>query len=185
MKKTIIAIMLVVFMACNSSSPEQAPTEIKEATADAAAPAMPKVLPDAETQVIKDGVKAYADGNLDAFLAQMDDNVKIYYPGPGDSLVGKEAIKAFFKTRADSVVSAEAMNPTYLAVDVPAGRSAQEGKWLMAWYTWNIKYKNGKTAVFPIQVTQHLNAAGKIDMGIWYYDMARAFANPPKPVTSK
>lgn len=137
---------------------------------------MPKVLPDAETQSLKDGVKAYADGNLDAFLSGMDPNIKIYYPGPGDSLVGHDAVKAFFKTRLDSVASAEALNPTYLGVDVPAGGTVAPGKWLMAWYTWNIKYKNGKTTAFPIQVTQHVNAAGKADLAIWYYDAARSLA---------
>ena len=180
MKRTIIAGALIVLVSCNSSAPEQAKTEIKDAAVESSSPPMAKVLPESETQIIRDGIKAYSDGNLESFLAVMDDNVKIYYPGPGDSLVGKDAIKAFFKNRTDSVVTAEAINPTYLAVDVPPGMTAGPGKWVMAWYIWNIKYKNGKTARFPIQVTEHVNEAGKIDLGIWYYDMARAYANKPK-----
>lgn len=180
MRHALIAISLFLTMACNNKATEPAKEETKPAVSEAPASNAVTVLSQAETQLLQDGVKAYADGNLDAFLAQMTDDVKIYYPGPGDSLVGKDAIKAFFKTRQDSVVSAAALNPVYLGVNVPPGNAAGPGKWLMAWYTWEIKYKNGKTARFPIQVTEHLNDQGKIDLGIWYYDMARAYANPPK-----
>jgi hypothetical protein len=37
-----------------------------------------------------------------------------------------------------------------------------------------------KTALFNIQATHHINAAGKVDIGIWYYDVARAQGNAPK-----
>ena len=174
MKRALIVMAACSLFACNTASTDSAKTEMKEMPADASG-VKSKVLPDSESQPMRDVIKAYADGNLDAFLAPMDDNVKIYYPGPGDSLVGKDAVKAFFKTRQDSVVSAAMEAPVFLAVDAQDGnQNVAPGKWLMAWYRWNIKYKNGKTAIFPIQVTQHVNAAGKFDMGVWYYDIARA-----------
>lgn len=178
MKKVLVVFSTLAMFACNPAT-DAAKTEVQAETSVPAASGVASViLPAAECKPLQDAIQAYADGNLDAFLAGMDDNVKIYYPGPGDSLVGKQALTQFFKTRQDSVVSAEALNPVYMAMDnKEVNNGAAPGKWLMAWYQWKIKYKNGKTAQFPLQITQHMNAAGKVDMGIWYYDMAKAFGN--------
>lgn len=177
MKKILFVFSTLFMFACNSASTDQAKTEVQpEAASPAASTVASVILPASEYKPMQDAIQAYADGNLDAFLAGMDDNVKIYYPGPGDSLVGKQAVTQFFKTRLDSVVSAAAVRPVFMAMDNrEVNNGAAPGKWIMAWYTWNIKYKNGKTAVFPIQITQHMNAAGKVDMGIWYYDVAKAY----------
>ena len=177
MKKTLIALAALCLFACNSST-EPAKTEMS--TIPDSAGVKSKILPDTENQSTRDIIKAYEDGNLEAFLAPMADSVKIYYPGPGDSLVGKDALKQFFKLRQDSVVSAKMEAPVFLAVDSQDNIAVAPGKWLMSWYLWNIKYKNGKTALFNIQATHHINAAGKVDIGIWYYDVARAQGNAPK-----
>ena len=175
MKRTLIVLAAFGLFACTNAQKDEAKTEMKDVPTDVSG-VKSKVLPDAENQLMRDGIKAYADGNVDAFLATMSDSVKIYYPGPGDSLVGKDAIRKFFKNRQDSVSSASMEAPVFLAVDAqdPA-QNVMPGKWLMAWYRWNIKYKNGKSVNFPIQVTQHVNDAGKVDFGVWYYDVARAY----------
>ncbi|HLO80064.1 MAG TPA: hypothetical protein VK166_03850, partial [Chitinophagaceae bacterium] len=106
-----------------------------------------------------------------AWLSTYADNAKVYYPGTGDSLVGKQGLEAFFKTRTDSVASATFTNATYLAVDKQDSTGyAANGKWLMAWGMFTIKYKNGKTAYLPIHLVHHMDSSGKTDIAAWYYD---------------
>jgi hypothetical protein len=169
MKRTLFVLAIGALFACNAGPGEETKTEAAPAT-DAAATTS-SLLPAADLKTIQDGIQAFCDGDQAAWMATYADNAKIYYPGTGDSLVGKPGLEAFFKTRTDSVVSATFTNATYLAVDKQDGSGyAANGKWLMAWGVFTIKYKNGKTAYMPIHLAHHMDASGKTDMAAWYYD---------------
>jgi hypothetical protein len=120
-------------------------------------------------------MEAFAAGDVNGFMADWDDNVKIYYPGPGDSLIGKKSALDFFSDRRSKYESVQIVNPTYLGVENndPASIVAQ-GTWLMSWHTFVYKMKgNGKTVVLPIHTVQHKNSAGKMDIIAMYYDLHR------------
>jgi ketosteroid isomerase-like protein len=176
--KALIALAMFSLAACNSS------TETKTEAVDSSAVAVTAtdadavkslVLPQSTSDPVRKSYEAFASGDLNTFAADWDDNVKVYYPGPGDSLVGKKAALDFFTARRSKYESVQIVNPTYLAVqnNEPNSTVAQ-GDWLMSWHTFVYKVKgNGKTVVLPIHSVQHRNSAGKIDIIAMYYDMHR------------
>jgi hypothetical protein len=178
MKKIFaIAFALLVLSACNSANetkPEA--TETPAATSEmptAADAAGSIVLPPSSTDGLKSAIEGYASGDMSAFTANMDDNVKFYYPVPGDSLVSKQAVVDFYTKRRNTADSIVVVNPIYLGIRNTTNAAVAQGDWLMAWYTFAIKYKNGKRIALPIHIVQHLNAAGKVDIMAMYYDMHR------------
>jgi hypothetical protein len=170
MKKVLLVLAIGCLFACNSGNQEEAKTDATAATpAETTAPAS-SLIPESEYGPMKNGIQAYCDGNQEVWMSGYAENAKVYHPGPGDSLVGKAGLEAFFKQRMDSVASASFVNATYAGIDNQVDGSTLKGKWLMAWGVFNIKYKNGKTAVLPIHLVHHLDAAGKTDLAAWYYD---------------
>jgi len=176
-KLSAIAFAFVFLIACNSgtetkteASETPAPSSETPTAADAAASV---VLPPSSTDGLKKAIEGYASGDMSAFTANMDDNVKFYYPVPGDSLVGKQAVVDFYTKRRSTADSIMVINPVYLGIRNATNGAVAQGDWLMAWYTFAIKYKNGKRIALPIHTVQHLNAAGKIDIMAMYYDFHR------------
>lgn len=177
-QKALIALAMFCLAACNSGT--ETKTEAVDSSAVAVtAPATPAVtslvLPQSSTDPVKKAMEAFAAGDVNGFVADWDDNVKIYYPGPGDSLMGKKSALDFFSDRRSKYESVQIVNPTYLGVENnnPAMTVAQ-GTWLMSWHTFVYKMKgNGKTVALPIHTVQHKNSAGKIDIIAMYYDLHR------------
>lgn len=170
-------LILLGFSACNSGTEPK--TEAADAPATpaaaetAAAVAGSVLLPVSSADPLKNGIEAFAKGDIDGFVADMADDVKLYYPVPGDSLTGKQAVKDFFAKRRALSDSISIIRPTYLALDNKESNNAAPGRWNMAWLTYAIKYKNGKRVVLPMHVVQHMNAEGKVDIQAMYYDFHR------------
>ena len=169
MKKVLLVLAVGTLFACNSGNEEAKADAAAGTPVESAAP-VSTLMPESEYGPMKNGIQAYCDGNQEVWMSGYAENAKIYYPGAGDSLVGKPGLEAFFKQRIDSVASASFINPTYAGIDNQVDGSTLKGKWLMAWGVLNIKYKNGKSAMLPIHLVHHLDAAGKTDMAAWYYD---------------
>ncbi len=172
-----IAIALFLLSACNSGT-DSKPVENEAPAANSERPtatdaANSIVLPPSSTDGVKKAIEAYASGDISAFTADMDENIKFYYPAPGDSLVGKKAVSDFYTKRRAMADSIQVVNPIYLGIRNSTNPAVAQGDWLMAWYTYAIKYKNGKRIGLPIHVVQHLNSAGKVDIMAMYYDMHR------------
>ncbi len=174
--KLLIALTLFSLAACNSATESNSEAVDSSGTAvitatDASASI---VLPQSENDVTRKSFEAFAAGDMNGFSASWDDNVKIYYPGPGDSLVGKKAALEFFAERRSKYDSVTLYKPTFLAVENnEPNSSVAPGKWLMSWHTFIYKMKNGKTVVLPIHSVMHSNSAGKTDIIALYYDMHR------------
>ncbi len=175
--KFLIAFTILVLAACNSGTDTKAAASDTVATPVAAVDNGVKsvVLPVATTDPLRKSLEAFAAGDMEGFGASMDDNIKVYYPGPGDSLMGKKAAMDFFSARRGKYESVQIVNPTFLAVqnnDLPT--TVAQGNWLMSWHTYVYKMKgNGKTVVLPLHIVQHMNGAGKADIMALYYDMHR------------
>jgi hypothetical protein len=178
MKKiSAIAFALLILSACNSANETKSETtETPAVSTDvptAADASGSIVLPPSSTDGVKKSIEAYAAGDLAAFTENMDENIKFYYPGPGDSLVGKKAVLDFYTKRRAVADSIQVVNPVYLGIRNTTNQAVAQGDWLMSWYTFAIKYKNGKRIGLPIHTVQHLNGAGKVDIMAMYYDMHR------------
>ncbi len=163
MKKTI-AIIAIFLIACNSTSntvPEEKST----------VPDPPIAILDSTAGTdLENSIKAFANGDVNGFTANMDDNIKFYYPGPGDSLLGRDAVNKYYSDRWKLIDSIRIANPVYLSVNVNRG-PVMPGKWMMAWYSFRINYKSGNGTFLPIHTVAHSNAAGKTDILYMYYDM--------------
>lgn len=176
MKKIFVfASVLFMLNACQSGTenqstetPAAAPAEVPKAAEEGSV-----LLPPSSTDIVKKAIEAYAAGDIATFTSNMDDNIKFYYPGPGDSLIGKQAVNDFYAKRRDVAESIQVVNPVFLGMKNNTNDAVAKGDWLMSWYTFVIKYKNGKSLALPIHTVQHMNAAGKADIMAMYYDMAR------------
>jgi hypothetical protein len=178
MKKiSAIAFALFLLSACNSANETKSDaTDSPAAASDvptAADASNSIVLPPSSTDPVKKSIEGYASGDLAAFTENMDDNIKFYYPGPGDSLVGKAAVVDFYTKRRAVADSIQVVNPIFLGIRNTTNPAVAQGDWLMSWYTFAIKYKNGKRVGLPIHTVQHVNSAGKVDIMAMYYDMHR------------
>jgi hypothetical protein len=178
--KALIALALLSLAACNSAteSKSDAVDSAAAVTAPAADAVTSRLLPQASSDETRKSLEAFASGDMAGFSADWDDNVKIYYPGPGDSLVGKKAALDFFTERRSKYDSVQIVNPTFLAVENNEPNSpVAQGNWFMSWHTFVYKMKgSGKMVVLPIHMVRHTNAAGKSDIIAMYYDMHRLMA---------
>jgi hypothetical protein len=166
MKKTIaiIAISAFFLLSCNNSTNEALPEKAPEVT-----PAI-AVLDSTASAELERSIQAFAKGDVNGFTANMDDNIRFYYPGAGDSLMGRNAVNTYYTDRWKLIDSIRIVNPVYLSVNVNRG-PVTPGKWLMAWYSFRINYKSGNGVFLPIHTVAHTNAAGKTDILYMYYDM--------------
>lgn len=166
MKKTIaiIALPAVFFFACNTKTNDAVQEKTIEPT-----PAI-TVLDSTAGADLEKSIQAFANGDVNGFTANMDDNIRFFYPGPGDSLMGRNAVNTYYTDRWKLIDSIRIVNPVYLSVNVNRG-PVTPGKWLMAWYSFRINYKSGNGVILPIHTVAHTNTAGKTDILFMYYDM--------------
>ena len=151
---------------CNSTTTDDKPAEKTETQGPVS------VLDSAESTALKNSVIGFANGDMEAFTANMDDNIRFFYPAPGDSLYGRAAVKAYYTDRWKLIDSVRILDPVYLAVNVTGNTAApMPGKWSMAWYSYKVNYKSGNGILIPVHSIAHTNAAGKFDFLAMYYDM--------------
>lgn len=123
-------------------------------------------------EIGKQGINALANGDVDGWTASYADNARFYFNG-GDSLVGKEAIAAYWKDRRTNVVDKmEFKNDiwTPLKVNKSQGGSDLPGMWLLGWYQVTASYKNAGSMTQWIHTDMHFDANDKIDVVVMYLD---------------
>lgn len=179
MKRIILAITMASFLlACNNEKKDETSAA---STADSAATAekpVVELLPPATADIVKTANEAFSKGDMDGFVAGMDDNIMFRFSG-GDSLVGKQAVKDYFTARRNLIETITFSNDILLPVmanQSPNGGATPAGKWLLAWHQADVKYKNGKALTFWFHVTQHINDAGKADLMTQFIDRAPIIA---------
>ncbi|WP_336517399.1 hypothetical protein [Pollutibacter soli] len=170
MKKKIVLplfFLLIIMAGCNTSTPEKTNEVVARPESDGPV----DVLDSSKSKMLEESIKAFAVGNMDQFTSAMADDIKFYYPAPGDSLVGKAAVQTYYGGRWKLIDSIKMVNPTFLAVNVKRSNSVMPGEWLMAWYSFQINYKSGNAIFLPVHTVAHENGAGKFDVMVMYYDM--------------
>jgi hypothetical protein len=171
--KIVLLLAIPIAIACNSGSDSKTEAAAVDATASPAAPDTLELLPSSSTAMARQALEAYAAGNMDAFVENLAEDVRLYHPAPGDSLIGRQAVKDYFTARRATADSITLVNPVMLGLRNNLSSNVPPGDWLFSWYTYRIKYKTGKSANIPIHIAQHVNASGKSDLMYMYYDVHR------------
>ena len=172
MKKIISVIFIAATLfACNSEEKkgETAATETKSETGKAPV----ELINDSNLiNSVKAAFTAFENKDIEGYTANLADNVMFRWSG-GDSLVGKQAVKDYYTGRFNIIDNIKYSNYIFLPVMAnvsPNGGATPTGKWMLSWYTVNVKYKNGKAIMFWAHNAQHYNDAGKIDQFTQYVD---------------
>ena len=173
MKKYIfLAAGYLLLLACNNQPAETAKTD------SPAAETKPEASKDVEfadpkyADIGKASLAALSRGDVAGYVSNYADNA-VYSYSSGDSLAGLPAITKYWTDRRTNVIdSLSFTNDIWLAVKVnkPQKGPDMPGVWLMGWYQFSSKYKNGKTVSGWIHTDMHFNDAGKIDRTITYLD---------------
>jgi hypothetical protein len=171
MRKLVFVLFCsLALLGCNKPKEE-------EATAAPVAPAEPpqEEIGDARyAEIGKQGLAALSSGDIDSWMNSFADNAKYYWSG-GDSLIGKEAISAYWKDRRTNVIDKmEFFNDIYtpLKVNRPQKGPDLAGVWLLCWFQTSVTYKNGQSLMFWVHNDYHFDASDKIDMVVQYVDRA-------------
>lgn len=167
-----------ILLACNNQpATESAKTEAPAVTAASTQASAPADVEFADTKYMdmgKAGLAAMAKGDVAGWLSNYADNA-VFSWSAGDSLAGLPTITKYWTERRSQVIDSLVFaNDIWLAIKVnkPQKGPDMPGVWLMGWYQFNTKYKNGKTAGGWIHHDMHFNEAGKIDRSIMYIDRA-------------
>ena len=176
MKKSLLACLLlgVLLFSYNVTLAQKAKSGkmTKNVSATAVQPvefADPKYV-----EMGKQRLQQFQTGDIDTWAGQFTDNAVSVSSG-GDSLVGKQAIIDYWKNRRANVIeSITFSNDIWLPVKInrPQRGPDMPGVWLLVWYQFNAKYKNGKSVTGWIHQDFHFNNDGKIDRMITYMDRA-------------
>ena len=177
MRKIFIAITCSMFLfACNSKSgqPDAAAggDSLAAIKSDAKTPPPAELLDMKYAEGLKKGLAAMSSGDVEGFIAGYADNA-VYQWSSGDSLVGLEAIKKYWKDRRTNVIdSLSFANDIWLPIKVNTPQRGPDlpGIWVLGWYQFSAKYKNGQKVGGWIHNDFHFNAEGKIDRSIQYID---------------
>ncbi len=172
MKTSVIAFgCLIILLACSK------PQEDTTATTTPVTPAEPPQVEIGDAryaEIGKQGLANLSSGNIDEWMNGFADNAR-YLWNAGDSLVGKEAIAAYWKDRRANVIETITFANdiwTPLKINRPQKGPDQAGMWLLGWYQVNTTYKNGATMGQWVHTDMHFDANDKIDVVIQYVDRA-------------
>ena len=105
-------------------------------------------------------------------MSDFSDNA-VFVWSAGDSLAGKEAIGNYWKDRWTGLESITFSNDIWLPIQVNKPQSVEApGLWLLGWYMFDEKFKNGKSVTQWAHDDLHIDSTGKVDRMIHYVDMA-------------
>jgi hypothetical protein len=164
----MLALGSLVFVACKEKTEEKADT--------ASAPTVKapmELLDSTHNRGIQASFDAFSRKDIDAFTADMDDNIMYMWSG-GDSLVGKQAVKDYYAGRFKLIENISFSNHIFMPVmaNVAPAEGVPMGKWVLHWAQADVTYKNGKSIRFWMHQTNHYNTAGKLDYIDQYIDRA-------------
>jgi ketosteroid isomerase-like protein len=168
-------ISLTLLAACNDKSAESAKSNTDTTSTMAATTAEVKPAEIADPKYMESGkhfLAAFSKGDIDGWLSDWQDN-GVFLWNNLDSVVGKAAVAKYWKDRWSKLDSITFMNDIWLPVQVnKPQRNEQTGVWLLGWYAFNEKFKNGKRVVEEAHDLLHFGSDGKIDRQIHFVDMA-------------
>ena len=175
MRKILTGLMsLTLLAACNSKSEESAKSGA-DTTATVAATTEQKAAEIADAKYMDFGkrfLSSFSKGDIDGWLSDWADNA-IFVWNNGDSLAGKAAVAKYWKDRWTNLDSITFVNQIWLPMQVNKPQSVEApGIWLLGWYMFNEKFKNGKRVVQWAHDLIHFGSDGKIDRQIHFVDMA-------------
>jgi hypothetical protein len=172
MKKIISVICIAAFLfACNNEV-EKAETTAPEGKSEKAAAPVELINDSNLINAVKSAFTAFENKDIEGYTANLADNVAFRWSG-GDSLAGKQAVKDYYTGRFNIIDNIKFSNHIFLPIMSnvsPNGGATPAGKWMLSWYTVDVKYKNGKAINFWAHNAQHYNDAGKIDIFAQYID---------------
>ena len=168
----VAAFCSLFIIACKEKAEQPA-----EETSKPTAKAPMELLDSTHNRGIQASFDAFSKKDIDAFTAEMDDNIMYLWSG-GDSLVGKQAVKDYYAGRFNLIDNISFSNHIFMPVmaNVAPAEGVPTGKWVLHWAQADVKYKNGKSLRFWMHQTNHYNAAGKIDYIDQYIDRAPIMA---------
>jgi hypothetical protein len=170
MKKMLSAIFaFLLLFSCSDQA-----TETTSATDETASTEMKSAeIADAKYMDIgKRFLSSFSKGDIDSWMNDFADSA-VFLWSTGDSLAGKAAIGTYWKDRWAGLDSITFSNDIWLPVQVNKPQSVEApGTWLLGWYMFNEKFKNGKRVVQWAHDDFHINDNGKVDRMIHYVDMA-------------
>lgn len=165
---------LLLLAACNNKSAESAKSN-SDTTAMTAATTEPKASEIADAKYMDYGKRflaSFSKGDIDGWLNDWADNA-VFVWSSGDSVAGKAAVAKYWKDRWSKLDSITFANDIWLPMQVNKPQSVEQpGTWLLGWYMFNEKFKNGKRVIEWAHDDMHFNSDGKIDRQIHYVDMA-------------
>ena len=117
-------------------------------------------------------ISNFTKGDIDAWTNDLADNA-VFVWSSGDSVAGKAAIGTYWKKRWTALDSITFSNEIWLPITVNQPQSIEApGTWLLGWYMFNEKFKNGKRVIQFAHDAMHFNSDNKIDRVVHYVDMA-------------
>ncbi len=163
---------LIVLVACNNKASDTSKTN-SDTSAATTAEAKPAEIADAKYMDYgKRFLASFSKGDIDGWLSDWADN-GVFVWNSGDSLSGKAEVAKYWKSRWSGLDSITFMNEIWLPMQVNKPQSVEQpGVWLLGWYMFNEKFKNGKRVVEWAHDDLHFNSDGKVDRQIHYVDMA-------------
>ncbi len=176
MKKLIgLFVCVSLFYSCTNNQQGAETTAAKSGLETAAAEMKDYEFADSKFKDIgKKGLADLASGDIDSWMNSYADNA-IYRWNGGDSLVGKAAISAYWKSRRKDVIdSLSFTNDVWLPMKVnkPEVAAQLPGNYALGWYMVYAKYKTGKSMSQRSHVVLHFDANDKIDRATQYLDRA-------------
>lgn len=175
MKQILTAFLIMSILAsCDSKTNDQTEANSTAAsTTNDSTEMKPVEFADAKyMDVGKRFLSTFSKGDIDGWMTDWSDD-GVFLWSSGDSIVGKTAISDYWKARWSSLDSITFSNDIWLPITVNEPQAVEApGTWLLGWYMFNEKFKNGKRIVQWAHDDLHFNDQGNIDRMIHYVDMA-------------
>ena len=176
MNKILVGVMsFAILAACNNKTNQPVSTSADTTTAVTGGSKEIKAAEIADAKYVKYGkhyLSSFSKGDMDDWLTDWaDDGVFVW--NNGDSVAGKASIAKYWKERWANLDTIIFVNDIWLPLQVNKPQSVEApGNWLLGWYTFDEKFKNGHRVVQWAHDDIHFNSNEKIDRQVHYVDMA-------------
>ena len=178
MKKIlVISTLCLMIFSCNDNASPDSHTATSDTAANSGSTNKSQAVEFADAKYMdigKAGIQQLTNADIDGWMASFADNA-VYIWSAGDSLAGKKAIADYWKNRRSNIIdSLYFTNDIWLPIKVNQSQKGPDlpGIWLMGWYQFNTKYKNGKKVSGWIHADMHFDNNDKIDRFVQYIDRA-------------
>jgi hypothetical protein len=172
-KVSMILFAGIVMISCNTKTDGDA-AMVKDVSSEEANKPQSEIGDPKFMEMGKVSLRHFEADRIDEWAEQFADNA-VYVWSAGDSLVGKQAIKDYWKKRRSEMIEKISFsNDIWLPLNVnyPQQGPDMAGTWLLSWYQVDVTYKNSKALSFWVHADLHFNDQNKVDRAVQYIDMA-------------